>query len=146
MSSHKPRVSRRIVWGAALIGLLLIAGCFTGRPTAARIVVEPSEVDFGEIAADQPAISTLQVLNAGAVPLHIEDIRTSCGCTVATLAQDTLAPGEQTALSIRFDPQAHPGLYGPLLRLVYLASNDPATPELEIPVHVSVMAPVTAAP
>lgn len=128
-------------WTLALIGLLLVAGCAAAIPPAAGIAVRPAEYDFGEIAADEIAVATLQVLNTGRVPLHIADVRTSCGCTQASLAQDTLAPGEETVLSIRFDPQAHPGLYGPLMRLIYLQSNDPVAPELEVPVHATILEP-----
>jgi hypothetical protein len=71
-------------------------------------------------------------------------VRTSCGCTTATLAATTVPAGAAVDLQVTFDPQAHPGLYGPLLRIVYLSSNDPAQPEVEIPVSVEILAPEEA--
>jgi hypothetical protein len=48
---------------------------------------------------------------------------------------------QQTAT---YDPQAHPGLYGPLLRIVYLKSNDPAQPEVEIRFGSKLWPPILA--
>jgi hypothetical protein len=129
---------RTIVVFAMLLGSLwLLAGC-TAVPA---IVAEPLQLDFGDIPADRLAIATLQVRNAGKAPLQIGDLRTSCGCTQASISQNSVEGGDQAELTVVFDPQAHPGLYGPLLRLVYIQSNDPTTPELEIPILVNVLAP-----
>ena len=122
-----------------LIGLLavVLAAC-GGSPTLA---VLPATYDFGEIAADAPVTTTLQVSNTGQGKLTIDSITTSCGCTTAKVDETELAPGAVTNLTIAFDPQAHPGLYGPLLRMVYLQSNDPAQPEVEVPVSVEILDP-----
>lgn len=122
-----------------LIGLLavVLAAC-GGSPTLA---VLPATYDFGEIAADAPVTTTLQVSNMGQGKLTIDSITTSCGCTTAKVDETELAPGAVTNLTITFDPQAHPGLYGPLLRMVYLQSNDPAQPEVEVPVSVEILDP-----
>jgi hypothetical protein len=125
-----------------LLFTLLLAGC-AAAPT---IVAEPSQLDFGDIPAQGLASATLQLRNSGRATLHIADLRTSCGCTQASVSQNTVASGEQTELTIVFDPQAHPGLYGPLLRLIYIQSDDPTTPSLEIPVHVNVLPPDEVVP
>jgi hypothetical protein len=107
-------------------------------------MVAPAAIDFGAIPADKPVITTVQVYNEGTAALRIENVRTSCGCTTATLSSTTIAAGEAADLQVTFDPQAHPGLYGPLLRIVYLTSNDPTQPEVEIPVSVEILAPEEA--
>jgi hypothetical protein len=120
-----------------ILSALLLAAC-GGTPTLA---VVPATYDFGEIAADAPVTTTLRVTNVGKGELNISSVATSCGCTTAQLEETTLAPGAATDLTVTFDPQAHPGLYGPLLRMVYLQSNDPAQPEIEVPVHVMILEP-----
>jgi hypothetical protein len=133
---------RRPVLRALLPVLLiwLLAAC-TAAPA---IVVEPAAYDFGGIRPTEPASATLAVRNAGDSDLEITGVSTSCGCTTANLSRTALASGETADLKITFDPQAHPGLYGPLLRIVYLESNDPTQPELEIPVTVDVLQPEEA--
>lgn len=126
--------------------LLLTVLFFAGCSSVPSIVIEPAAVNLGDIPATGLVSTVLQVRNPGQAELQITDLRTSCGCTQATVAQDVLDGGEQTELTIVFDPEAHPGLYGPLLRMVYLQSNDPNQPQLEIPVQVNVLPPDELAP
>lgn len=123
---------------------LLLAGLIAACGGAPAVAVFPDAIDFGAIAADAPVTATVQVYNQGTAALRIDGVRTSCGCTTATLSAKTVAVGGAVDLQVTFDPQAHPGLYGPLLRIVYLTSNDPAQPELEIPVSVEILAPEEA--
>jgi hypothetical protein len=118
-----------------LIGLLAACG---GTPA---IAVMPEKIDFGAIPASDPVTPTVEVRNEGNDALHISGVSTSCGCTTATLSSPEVAVGAAADLQISFNPQAHPGLYGPLLRIVYLQSNDPAQPELEVPVTVEILRP-----
>ncbi|RIK51240.1 MAG: hypothetical protein DCC57_10915 [Chloroflexi bacterium] len=133
-----PRLFARFLLPMLLAGLLAACG---GAPA---MTVAPAAIDFGAIPADNPVSTTIQVYNQGTAALRIDNVRTSCGCTTATLSSTTVAAGAAVDLQVTFDPQAHPGLYGPLLRIVYLSSNDPTQPELEIPVSVEILAPKEA--
>jgi hypothetical protein len=121
-----------------LAGTAWLAAACTAAPS---VEVDPAAYNFGAIPATAPVSATVQVVNRGRGMLRLGAVRTSCGCTQATLDAAELRSGAATNLTITFDPQAHPGLYGPLLRLVYLSTNDPQQPELEIPVHVEILAP-----
>jgi hypothetical protein len=123
---------------------LAVAVVLTACGSKPSIVVEPIGLELGDIPATEMVQGTLRVRNEGQGELYIDSLRTSCGCTGALVRKENLAPGEETDLVITFDPQAHPGLYGSLLRVVYLESNDPETPELEIPINVHVLAPEEA--
>jgi hypothetical protein len=120
---------------------ILVASLLGGCASAPVLQVNPDSYDFGAIPATSPVSATVQVTNTGRGVLRIGDVRTSCGCTQATLDATELGAGVAANLTITFDPQAHPGLYGPLLRVVYVSSNDPQRPEIEIPVHVEILAP-----
>ncbi len=133
-----PRLFARLLLPMLLAGLVAACG---GTPA---ITVAPAAIDFGAIPADSPVVTTVQVHNEGTAALQIANVRTSCGCTTATLSSTTIAAGAAVDLQVTFDPQAHPGLYGPLLRIVYLSSNDPTQPELEIPVSVEILDPKEA--
>jgi hypothetical protein len=126
---------------AHVLSLLLLVGLLAACGGAPAIAVAPVEIDFGPIAAANPVTTTVQVRNQGRGTLRLEGVRTSCGCTTANLSKTEIAAGDTAELQVTFDPQAHPGLYGAVLRLVYLTSNDPATPELEIPVTVEILNP-----
>lgn len=121
---------------ASVLLMLALAGCSGGTPQAA---VSPADYDFGQIGPDNPVTTTFVVNNPGNGPLQIESVATSCGCTTAQISSQTIAPGASADLTVTFDPQAHAGAIGQFLRYVYLRTNDPATPEVEVEIKVEVV-------
>jgi hypothetical protein len=84
------------------------------------------------------------VSNTGNSTLLVEEISTSCGCTTATLEPMQLAPGATGTLHIAFDSGAHgPELTGPLVRQIFINSNDPEQPEVTVELAANVTPPVT---
>ena len=79
--------------------------------------------------------------NVGRGKLEIAGVSTSCGCTTAEVADRQLAPGEATELKVTYDPQAHNGATGEFMRIVYVRSNDPETPEATLTIRVKVTEP-----
>ncbi len=78
------------------------------------------------------------VSNTGTDILEIGDISTSCSCTSASIVNTTIAPGEQTILSVVFDPDLHSEPEGVFTRTVFIPSNDPHTPEAEVTIEVDI--------
>ena len=142
--------SNRRRWiGLVVIGVLIVgvgAWVWLGNRQEPRLVITPPSYDFGEVPADRVSEARFTVTNAGTAPLIIESISTSCGCTQATISSDTILPGESAQLDVTFDPQVHPGVTGPMFRLVYLATNDPTHPEAEIELRMNVVATDQADP
>ncbi|MDT8304546.1 MAG: DUF1573 domain-containing protein [Anaerolineae bacterium] len=113
-----------------------LAACSRGEP---QIVVETLQFDFGDVPNGEIAARDVRVRNGGDAVLVVEGISTSCGCTSATLAPMRLAPGEQGTLHIEYDAGAHgPDLTGPLVRQVFINSNDPAQPEVTVELAVNI--------
>jgi hypothetical protein len=115
---------------------LLLAACGSSPP---QIVVEPTLQDLGEVP-QEPIELSYTVRNEGGSPLQIEKISTSCDCTEATLDRQTIPPGESTQLRVTLDP-TEDNLYGNLLRVIYIRSNDPDTSEAEVEFRVSILKP-----
>jgi hypothetical protein len=120
---------------ASVLLILAMAGCSGGTPQAA---VSPASYDFGQIGLD-PVTSTFTVNNPGNGPLQIENVTTSCGCTTAQISNQTIAPGQSASLTVTFDPQAHAGATGQFVRYVYLRTNDPTSPEVEVEIRAEVV-------
>ena len=73
--------------------------------------------------------------------LVVESIITSCTCTKATVDPMTIGANESGTLHIEFDSGFHgPDLTGPLIRQVFINSNDPQQPELQVELVVNVEA------
>jgi hypothetical protein len=142
-SAIKTHLINRRRWLQGLV-LIVAASLLMACSAASQIAVEPGEVDLGEISATDLVTSTLYIRNEGQGVLEISSLRTSCGCTTVEVDETMIKSGAEALMTISFDPQAHPGLYGPLLRMIYIESNDPNLPELEIPVTVHILAPEEA--
>jgi len=136
-------VSLVVVLGAAAILLVLAAAVgYAALPQApGRVELSATNFDFGTVPNTGPVSHTFQVRNAGQGPLHIYGVSTSCGCTTAEIARRELAPGESTNLTVTYDPVAHDGALGEFLRIVYVRSDDPETPEASLTIRVRVVAP-----
>jgi len=111
-------------------------GCGGASP---RIVVEPTSQDLGEVP-QEPLELTYTVRNEGDSPLQIEKVDTSCGCTRATVDRETIPPSESAQLRVVLDP-TEDNLYGNLLRVIYIRSNDPDNPEVEVEFRVTIRKP-----
>jgi hypothetical protein len=124
-----------------LLALAILAVACTSIQQPGQIELSEIEYDFGEIPSTGPVSQTFQVRNAGQGTLEITGVSTSCGCTTARVDKERLGPGEATDLTVTYDPQAHGGQTGRFMRVVYVRSNDPETPEASLTIRVTVTAP-----
>lgn len=78
--------------------------------------------------------------NDGAAATHIQDISTSCGCTVPALEKKTYAAGEKGVLKVRFDVGDRQGPQNRTVTLTTDAGTQVLTLIVNLPVR-SVLAP-----
>lgn len=132
-------------WQLVLGGLILLAflGGYgylrSGQTEEPQIEITPASHDFGEIAYRRVE-TDLQVSNAGGRMLEILSVSTSCGCTTAEISAKSLPPGQAAQLHVTFDPTLM-GEEGEILRMVYIKSNDPSRPEVEVELRGKVVKP-----
>jgi hypothetical protein len=93
--------------------------------------------NWGEIPAVPAVVQTFPIQNTGDEPLLITRVVTSCGCTTASLSSSVIPPGQRADLTVTFDPNFH-ATVGPVNRLVWLQTNDPDMPQVEIRVDANV--------
>lgn len=116
-----------------------LAACNGGGQ--AQIELEATHLDLGDVPNGEIATRDVVVRNTGDAILVVDALSTSCGCTTATLEPMQIGPGESGTLHIAFDSGAHgEELTGPLVRQVFLNSNDPAQPEATVELSVNVTA------
>ena len=132
---------RRAALGLALlVGLsTLLAACSSGEPD---ILLEEEQLDLGPVQNGEVRSFEVEVVNQGTGDLVIEAVSTSCGCTSARVIPTTLGPGESGSLQVTFDSGAHgPEELGPVLKQVFIASNDPDSPEVELRLTADILPP-----
>lgn len=86
-----------------------------GRPSIKReappLATDPENriIDLGFVTPESKTPGTITLTNTSAEPIRIQRTTTTCHCTVAELAKDTLEPGESIALTATLEAGKYPG-------------------------------------
>jgi len=91
--------------------------------------------DFGKVKQGAAVSTEFMIKNTGKSPLNIRKTHSSCGCTVAELAKETLQPGEEVVLKVTFNTS---GRRGTQQKSITIYSNDPLKPVQRVTVKASV--------
>ncbi len=111
----------------ALSAFLLGAGMAVAD--APRIVVDEPHFKFGEQHNEQTIDHTFVIRNEGDATLNIENIRSSCGCTVGNISSRNVPPGGTSEITGRFNLRGRRGTQRSVLTL---ETNDPESPRTQL--------------
>jgi hypothetical protein len=87
--------------------LLLLLGSVT--PIFAQLKWEQPQQKFSVKPGDKAVTAKYRFTNESTSPVTIVDVRPSCGCTTATLAKKTYAPGESGEIDAKMNFAGHTG-------------------------------------
>jgi hypothetical protein len=108
------------------------------KPAAApKIEFDKMVYDFGSTSLVQSLAGTFTFSNKGDGPLELKQPTTSCGCTVAKLKSDKLAPGETGELSFTLSVAGMSR--GRAEKHITVQSNDPQSPAVNLTVKAEIM-------
>ncbi|MCB9285464.1 MAG: DUF1573 domain-containing protein [Lewinellaceae bacterium] len=65
----------------------------------------PLNVELGEVHHQKPTFVRFPFRNVSPSPLTIDNIRTSCGCTVPDWSDAAVAPGDTSSILIEYDAE-----------------------------------------
>jgi len=106
---------------------------------APQIALDTHHLDFGTIANDQAAETTVPVYNHGGGLLQITDVRSSCPvCTIGYFdpGKHRIPPGASARMNVKVNPE---GIYGfHSQKTLTLWSNDPRNPHVVLTVEARV--------
>jgi hypothetical protein len=105
-------------------------GSFAQAPAvehAPKIVCAEPVFNFGEVESSKEVEHTFILKNEGDLSLEIKHVRPACGCTVASISQNTVPPGGQAELTTRLSLR---GRQGAQHKTISVESNDPKQPTL----------------
>ncbi len=115
-----------------VIAGLSLAHAAAGAP---RIEAMNSILELGTVRPGSETPGRFVILNTGDAPLHILNVTSHCGCTVAALAAKTIPPGGQVHLSVTFTAGSGPEQVS---KHIDLTTDDPVTPKLTLFVQATV--------
>jgi hypothetical protein len=108
-----------------------------------KISFEQPIHDFGAIAPGSTGTCEFKFQNKGAGTLAISDITKTCGCTVPELAKKQYAPAEEGVVKVTYNADRSPGIR---TRNLYVLSNDPCNPRVELTVRAVIVQKVVFEP
>lgn len=132
-----------IIFGLTLLGYFRATpGIKTQNGDLPKIEISPEVYDFGEINYGEVVSYGFKVRNLGQAVLEIKRVATSCACTTAKIAKEKIEPGEEVELLVTYDSGLMP-LHGSGReeRIIYLRTNDPINPQVEVRIYATVIRP-----
>ena len=139
------------IWFFLILGIVIIVfggyGYLKAIPGAGdqginlpKIEITPKSFDFGEIKYGETVEYIFMVKNIGKDILEIKKVATSCACTAGSINKERINPGEEAELLVSYDTGAMSGPHGKgkQERIIYVKSNDPINPQVEVMIHAIV--------
>ncbi len=93
-------------------------------PQGAQLRFETLEVDMGSLVYKADATCSFEFFNSGKSPLLIQQVKTSCGCTVAQWDKRPIKANQRGKLSIKYDT-SHPGRFRKTITVFYNGEDSP---------------------
>lgn len=114
----------------SILFVLLCACAETVTRNDASIHFDENKHDFGTISFKKEAIYTFEFSNPGKTMLLINDVKTSCGCTVPEWAKEPIRPGQKGQIKIKYDA-AFPGVFHKTAEVFFNGPDSPANLEIK---------------
>jgi hypothetical protein len=115
----------------SILIFVFFSGCSaTVTHNDASISFSEEKHDFGLIPYKKEAIYSFEFSNPGKTMLIINDVKTSCGCTVPEWSKEPIRPGEKGIIKIKYDA-AFPGVFHKTVEVFYNGSGSPDSLEIK---------------
>ncbi len=114
-----------------ILFLIALYSCnsFVGSNNAS-ISFDKNKHDFGTIPYKNEATYSFEFSNPGKTMLIINDVKTSCGCTVPEWPKEPIRPGEKGIIKIKYDA-AFPGVFHKTAEVYYNGISSPDSLEIK---------------
>lgn len=106
--------------------MLVLSGQLTAQ---GRLQFKETSLNFGEVTQGQVADLKFEFTNTGDSVLTIQQVRATCGCTVAQLDKKEYQPGETGVIPVRFFSR---GYSGRVIKTMVVVSSDSESPKTRL--------------
>ncbi len=119
-----------------LVSILLYSLSGSLAFAAPELQVPEAMFDFGEVFQGDKVLHVYEFTNQGDEALLIDRVRSSCGCTAVLVSDKNLPPGGKGELQANFDSSR---FRGAVSKTIYLYSNDPVRPVMQLQLQGKVL-------
>jgi hypothetical protein len=92
------------------------------------LALKETSHNFGKIPQGRPATYVFEVMNTGQLPLKLDNVQASCGCTTPEWSRDAIAPGAAAQIKVGYNAHAE----GAIAKTVTITYNGNQTKTLTI--------------
>jgi len=96
-------------------------------PTGPSLDFETPIFEFGKISQGEVVKHDFTFVNNGKVPVLINQVKASCGCTVGDYKKEPILPGESSVISASFNSKGKSGKQRKTLNVFTNATEEPVT-------------------
>ena len=89
-----------------------------------KIEFETKEFNFGNLEINDNGKYSFKFTNVGNTPVVINQVKTSCGCTVPSWSKKPIKPGKPGEISILYDT-SHPGMFNKSITVYFNGKDSP---------------------
>jgi hypothetical protein len=121
----------------------MLSGCYAQEQVKDSEVrpAEPKKEtntwDLGEVKKGESITRAFVFKNDAAKTITVASIQTSCGCTGSEIKDKTLASGQTTDVTVKFDSKGYNA--GGLEQFIYINTDDTENPVIKYTVKVAVV-------
>jgi hypothetical protein len=106
--------------------IFVISQVTLGQQRKASISFKQTSYDFGKIKeADGLVTNVFEFINTGSLPVIIQDVQSSCGCTTPEYSKVPVKPGEKGYVKVAYNPEGRPGAFNKEITVKTNAENSP---------------------
>jgi len=100
------------IFGIIAFSILVISCQTINAQPLAEIQFENMDHNFGKIKEEGgPAAFNFKFTNTGKIPLTIQSVQASCGCTTPEWSKEPILPGKTGFLKVSYNPEQRPGVF-----------------------------------
>lgn len=92
-----------IILAAFYINISIAQKKDTTELTGPEMTFETNILDYGTIPYNSNPYRTIEFTNTGVEPLIIKNVKTSCGCLVASYPKEPIKPNEKGVIKLRYE-------------------------------------------
>ena len=97
---------------------------------------ETDTIDYGEILKGSNGVRTFTFQNIGDVPIEIQGVKSSCGCTVPKKPNAPIPPGGKGEIQVKYDTNR----IGVFRKTITVNTNAPSSPIIALKIKGNVLA------
>ncbi len=100
----------------------------TGATAKDALELKETEYDFGKIPQGKPVFHNFEIVNTGSIPLKLDNVQASCGCTTPEWSKDDIAANTASKIRVGYNAASN----GSFEKYVTITYNGSQTKQIKI--------------